>query len=251
MISHHAHLPTCLLALTLLIAPAASASVTIGADHYTFSNISQASTRGSSDTPYGSYSASGDTLSFQPSNFGVSSTNGTGIQFLDGSLLMMIDAKPGQSINQITANESGNFSLTTPSTGTAATAVSISSTFTLQVLAVDNTNITPFIVQSSGVFSPGHAFDIVNHPGQNQSWSGSNTIDLTAALRAHGIAHGQATSVVLVVDNSMLASSESDSTATISKKTFTLTPTPEPASFVLLALGSACLLLRRRKATLA
>src|SRR5262249_7106648 len=98
----------------------------------------------------------------------------------------------------------------------------------------------------------GGTYDFVNDPhGPAAQWNGMVTFDIDALLASQQIV-GQATKILLTLDNSLYATSEAGTFATIKKKDFegiTIivdTNVPEPASVAFVAVGGLALLARRK-----
>jgi hypothetical protein len=77
-------------------------------------------------------------------------------------------------------------------------------------------------------------------------WQGNLALDVTAALRANGIATGYATEVKLSMDNALTTQSEVGTSAEIYKTQTDIT-LPEPATISLLAAGMIFGAVRRKK----
>ena len=98
------------------------------------------------------------------------------------------------------------------------------------------------------------AWDFVNDPhGPAVLWSGSVAVDIDSLLATHNPPiTGQATKILLSLDNTLNATSETGTAALIKKKEFNGasiivdTNVPEPTSLALLAAGAVFVGSRRR-----
>lgn len=187
----------------------------------------------------------GNTLTFSPTNF-TASTSGGGIDITDGLLASMVMATGGAPILSVDLSEIGRYTLS--GIGTSATAAAVATPVFLTILQVDNADISPFTIQGLLNASPsGGTFDLVNDGGTNVPWSSSLTMDVAAAVAAHGLS-GNATKMQLTLDNTLVAASQAGSNALIGKDEVKITVnTPEPSSLVLAALGVVAALAGRTR----
>lgn len=208
---------------------------------YSFTNITESS--GTDAVPlYGAPAAFIIGLNFAPSNFNASSAGG--VDLTDGQLNYTVVAGPGApGIPQVSFAEGGTFSL--GGTGTAATSVSAGAVIHASVTEINGVSIAPIILASA---SSTATYDLIANPGAAQPWSLSATVNIAAQLAGLGYGPGQvATRVDVVIDNSLLAVSETLATASISKSDFGVTLTiPEPACLSLVGIAlAACGCVRR------
>lgn len=148
-----------------------------------------------------------DSLLIDPNSFGVQQNPGPGAHFLDSELQMMIMAREGGSVDMISFQEEGDYTLL----GSGKVEASIA--YFWQILEVDNTPITP--VSGSGTTS----FESTSN-GSGQIWDLSFNIDLNAGLAEAGLS-GTITKVGFNFDNSLTATADdSSSVAFIKKKQF-------------------------------
>lgn len=189
-----------------------------------------------------------DVLDFDPKGFVASGGSGAS-DLTDGQLNFAIMTLPGAGISSLMLGESGDFSLL--GTGTAATLLSAGVSAHIEILEVDGIALaTPITLFASSSVS----FDLVNNAGVLSPWSNSLFVDLGAALTGNNISYQLGvTKANVVIDDLLVAISESQSTALIAKKNFTITPTiegnpiPEPASLALFTLGAACVFRRSNR----
>jgi len=193
---------------------------------------------------------SGDSLDFNPVSFNASASGAAGTDTTEGVLTMMMMSHAGHFIDMIQFQEAGEFTIS----GLAGNAsVSVSATFTLDILEVDGVAIAPLNIVTPMVFSPsGGDFDLVSDgPGPlvNGIWTGDLMVDISQALIDNNILFvNGATKVSVSFDNTLMAQSEAGTSAFIAKKDVGgvgITVIPEPASLLLLAAGGFCMLGRR------
>ncbi len=186
----------------------------------------------------------GDFLDFNPTGFG-SSSSGVASDVTDGQLNMTIKAKDGQRIEMLTVREDGDLTLSGP-LGTAATYATIGAPVFLKITEVDGAAIAPIAVNGSLAFTNAGTWDIATDGTfTGAAFEGFLHIDLTAELRANGVATGYVTELDFAMDNTLSTGSESGTSALIVKKDLDI-DVPEPATLSLLALGGLGLLRRRR-----
>jgi len=212
----------------------------------------------STDPPplFGPPTPSNDSLSFNPVSFGASATGGgaTSVDITDGTLKSTLMTSGIKRIHKVTWNESGDYTIA-GGVGTTATGVSVGAAVFLQVIELDGVGVAPINLNGNLLFTPsGGTYDFVNDPhGPASPWSGTLTMDIDALLAAQSPPIvGQATKILLTMDNTLVATSENGTAATIKKKTsngvtiIVDTDVPEPASMALVALGGVALLVRRK-----
>jgi hypothetical protein len=197
---------------------------------------------------YGAPGIAGDSLTFNPTSFGATSSNGGAPDLTDGTLAMTIEAKPGFGVQQIMFAEAGDYTLA--GTGTSLTRASVSAPYFARIIEVDGVSVTPISLTGNFAFIPsGGTFELPTDPGVGVIWSGSATINIAAALAANNVS-GKATKVTYSMDNALYAQSEPGTVAFIKKKTLDglsiTVVVPEPATFTAIA-GVSALALRRRK----
>ena len=201
---------------------------------------------------FGPPTVTNDSLSFNPVSFGATATGAGGVDITDGSLKSTIMTVGSKRIHKVSFAEAGDYTFA-GSTGTTATAASVGAGFFLQVIELDGVGVAPIAINGNMAFTPsGGTFDFVNDPhGPAAIWNGTVNFDIDAALAAQNIT-GQATKILLSLDNTLLATSEAGTASIIKKKTFdgvsiiVDTNVPEPASMAFVALAGTALLIRRK-----
>ena len=180
--------------------------------------------------------AVGDVLLIDPDGFGVQINPGPGAAFIDSELEMIIMAKPGNSVDQISFIEEGDYSIV----GTGNVDASVA--FFWQIIEVDDTPITP-------VSGNGTADFTANTPITGGLWDVGFTVDLNNTLANAGMS-GTITKAVFRFDNSLTATAENDnSIAFIKKKQIggVRIMVPEPSGVLTLLIGLMGLLVRGRR----
>jgi hypothetical protein len=200
---------------------------------------------------FGAPTVSGDSLTFNPTSFGASATGAGGVDITDGTLASTLMTTGTKRIHKVSFAEAGDYTLA-GGAGTTATAASVGASFFLRVIELDGVGVAPINFSGNMTFSPsGGTYDFVNDPhGPAQIWNGTVTFDIDALLASQNVV-GQATKILLSLDNVLLAASEAGTFSTIKKKQFegvtvtVDTDVPEPTSIAFLALGGAVLIGRR------
>jgi len=237
----------------LIAAPAAAVPINYG--NYVGITVSYLQVMEDSVTDptplFGAPNLSGDTLDFNPVGFGASSTGGGAPDATDGNLAFMIEAKPGNILDEVVLSEAGDYTIF--GTGGVATQVTVSAPVFIDIVEVDGVSIDPIALALNMTFAPSDGdYDLFNDGvGFGVIWSGSLSVDLTQALIDAGESFiDGVTKVNVDLDNILTATSESGSSATIGKKDFkglSVTVIPEPSTVALLAAGLAALALRGRR----
>jgi len=242
---------------------------TYAGSNFTYNNITESDTIGSSTSGgplFGSPIGVGNALVFSPQNFVVSSNNGAGstgpgsIALEDGHLSTLITANGSATIDQITINEAGDYSLSGVAVPNDDTFAKVGGTVFLTILSL-NTNPSNFIpIQTSAnlVFTPhgggvnpnGGTYDLATDAGTGVIWTGTLGNSIDQAIMNAGYV-GNATEVLFTMDNTLTANSQANTSAFIEKKqadAVTLTTSvPEPLSTGWAALTALALLKRSRK----
>jgi hypothetical protein len=235
--------------------PVAGAQVNYGTHsgaNVNFLNVTE-DTGSSEPLPlFGAPIVGGDSLDFNPTGFDASSSGG-GSDITDVNLVMMITAKPGQSIESIVLSESGDTTLSgnvTP--GSVATASAVFADGVLDIHEVNFAGINHISVPFSFTFNPSGGTYFLGTDGGggpifHTQWSGTVTLPVEQILIANGIPGGGATKVSIDLDNILVGVSQSDTTSAIDKKDFSMRvvvdapdPTanvPEPTAIYLTMLG--------------
>jgi hypothetical protein len=191
---------------------------------------------------FGAPIVSGDSIDFNPVLFNAFSQFGSPpVDLTNGLLSFVLKAKPGFALNNVTFNEGGLTIVT--GTGTDNTYTKVSAVGFLNIYEVDHisTGINPVSTQFQMTFT--HRADglwelATDGLARPEVWTGSDFVDLDAVLTAAGVPFTfGATKVSVVLNNSLIASSESGSTAFIDKKDFgglSITVNiPEPSTAIL------------------
>ncbi len=225
---------------TLLITSTSQAAIVYG--DFSGTTVNYINVMEDDQNLFGAPIVTGDTITFSPVSFEVTSSGVMPPRLVDGTVGMIIDAKPGQSITGFSISEAGAFTLL--GTGTAATRVMVALTAVVNVLEVDGVAVPGGLpLADSMLFADFNLLD--DGTSFSTPWTNGGTIDIAALALNAGIT-GEVTKLSLVIGNSLVAMSESGSTSFIDKKAINgLSVTvPEPASLALVALGGL-LMLRR------
>lgn len=245
-------------ALSLAMLPSVqAASINYGnfnGNTVVYQNVTEAS--GTDPVPlFGAPIVTGDSIDFNPVLFNAFSQFGAPpVDLTNGLLSFMLQAKAGFAMNNISFNEGGLTVVT--GIGTDLTYTDVSADGFLNIHEVDHVGINTVTTQIHLTFS--HRADglwelVTDGLARPVVWTGSEFIDLDAVLTAANVpfAFG-ATKISVVLNNALIAQSESGTTAFIDKKDFgglTITVNiPEPSTVILAVacFGLLGLIVRRR-----
>jgi hypothetical protein len=167
-------------------------------------------------------------LDFDPTSFAATG-NGGSQDITDAQLNITLEAAPSVGITSISLFEAGDYTLA--GTGTTATQVLAGAILRAIVTQVDGVDVAPIDLLP---VNASVGFNLAANPGVVQPWSLGLSLDVASQLGA-----GQnATRIELVIDDQLLAFTESSSIAFIAKKDFRIDVTtamvPEPAALLLL-----------------
>jgi hypothetical protein len=197
---------------------------------YTFTNIVESSGTdavplyGAPDPPTGVPFG----INFTPDMF-TSSASGGVTDITDGQLNFSINAPaPSGGVTLIKFREGGTFALS--GTGTSATQALGGAILRATILEINGVAVAPINLAPS---SASVGFNLVTSPGQGL-WIISSTMNVAAQMAGLGFAPAQiATKVDVVINNSLVTTSQAASTANIAKNRFEISLTPEPHSMAL------------------
>lgn len=188
------------------------------------------------DTPplYGSPSAGiGNSMTFALPGFTASASNNNS-DITAGALEFTFDANPGKFIQTLSLFETGTYQILGDASVSAAGTLTLRYFDDLEQAFVTLAEPIQMVI-NSGV--PGTGFPVTD-PGTG-TWVGTALIDLNNL----GI---QTSHVIIAMDNSLIASADLGGSATISKDSLTINATvPEPASLVLMGLGTMMIARKR------
>jgi hypothetical protein len=181
-----------------------------------------------------------DTLDFNPVGFSASSTNG-GADLTDGNLAFMVRAKTGLGIANIQIDERGDVTLA--GLGNDTTFASVTANVFIDIVEVNGVGITPINLATQLTFAPsggtyGQGTDGGGGPLFNSAWTGNLFVDIQQELIDNAI-DGVATKISVNLDNTLVAISQTGTSALIAKKDHGIiirTNIPEPASLALASL---------------
>lgn len=205
---------------------------------------------------FGSPDVIGDTLDFDPINFGASSSGAQGAQAKDGQLNFTVMGLGQNGITTLRIQEAGDFTITAlpGQTAVASVAATVNISIThangvpLPAPCVSNGRRLVFTPTGSGGSPVGGSYASPLDNGTAVPFAGLLDIDIAALLASCGQA-GLATKVEIALDNALTANSAGGGAAIIKKKDFggvTIT-IPEPASMAsFAAMFVAAFALRRR-----
>jgi hypothetical protein len=198
---------------------------------------------------YGPPTVIANSITFSPPDFSAMSTNGGAPDITDGHLNTTIVGLGSTTLDQLDFSDAGDYTL--EGSGTSATSTSVAAPVILRVTALNGVAVNPIEFTANLTFTPtGGTFTLPGSAGTGVLWNGTLDFNLDSALAGAGYS-GQATSVIVDLDNTLTAFSQTGTVAFIEKKAFdgvTITPVPEPTCLGLLTLGGCSLLARRRRA---
>ncbi len=180
-----------------------------------------------------------DKLDFDPAGFAAQSLGGTP-DLTDVQLNFTVETVDGAGITSLLFTEGGDFSLFG---GTDLTKVIARMIVDVDILQVDGIDLLdPIQVQASATFSVDATMSIPSDP----FWSNAVLIEFGAVLSGEGISYDLGvTKAEVVVDDQLIAFSESGAISFIAKKDFMVGPgieldpnaLPEPSTLVMLCIG--------------
>ncbi len=180
--------------------------------------------------------AVGDVLLIDPDQFGVQKDPGPGADFIDSELEMVIMAKPGQSVDQISFSEEGDYTIV--GSGNVAATVA----FFWQITEVGGIPIAPVSGRGTADFS-------ASNPITGGLWDIDFTVDLNDSLANAGMS-GTITKATFRFDNTLTTTAaDENSIAFIKKKQIggVRVMVPEPSGVAILLTGLLGLLGYRRR----
>jgi hypothetical protein len=230
--------------------------------HVNYVNVTEDSGASEPLPLFGAPTVTGNSIDFNPVGFDATSS-GAGSDITVSNLVFQITAKTGSRIDTITLTEGGDTTLAgnvTP--GSMGTSSAAFASGVLDIHEVDFAGINHISVPFAMTFNPSGGTYFLGTDGGggpifHTQWSGSVTLDVDAILTANGIT-GDATRVSIDLNNTLVAVSQTGTSATIEKKDFggltvrvaavgAIPATiPEPASLTLAAFGVLAMLARRR-----
>ncbi len=205
---------------------------------------------------FGPPSVIGNVLDFDPKGFTASASMGT-TDLVDGQLNLTLMANQGSVLSSVAFSERGDYTLA--GAGTAATQVQFGlSIAAVTVLEVDGVALaSPVALDGASVSG---TKDLSSDSGILVPWALGLQYDVNAALNAAGVDfRNGATKLEFVIDDSLVALSESATIAYLAKKDFSIGVTtgtgtppgsvPEPAAALLIGGAWALLAAARRRAS--
>ncbi|MFV2066635.1 MAG: PEP-CTERM sorting domain-containing protein [Pirellulales bacterium] len=216
-------------------------------DTVRFLDVTEDSVTDPNTALYGAPTVTGNSLDFDPVSFNAFATGAGGLDLTDGTLSLVIEAKPGQGILSLVFNEAGDYTLL--GFGSDNTLASVRAPFFINILEVDGTPIQPINIQAVMEVAPDNGqYRLVEQGGgplQQGNWTGKLMVDVAQEITdaGHSFLRG-ATKLSVTLDNTLSALSEEGTSAFIAKKDFGGTSItviggeiPEPSTVVLLLAG--------------
>ncbi len=179
---------------------------------------------------YGAPSAgAGNVMMFPLPSFTASASDDAS-DLTGGAVEFTFDADPGKLIGTMSIFESGSYSVSQGGAVSAAGTLTVRYFDELAQAFVLLADPIHMVVSPGGIPAPGDMFP-VDGPGTG-TWLGAALIDFADL----GI---ETSSIIVAMDNTLVASALAGGSATISKDALTINTTiiPEPASLVLMGLG--------------
>ncbi len=197
---------------------------------YTFTNIVESSGTdavplyGAPDPPTGVPFG----ITFSPDNF-TSSSTGSVTDITDGQLNFTINAPASSGgVTLVKFTEGGSYELS--GTGTSATQALAGAIMRATILEINGVAVAPVVLAPT---SASVNFNLVSNPGIGD-WLISSTMNVAAQMAGLGFSPAQiATKVDIVINNSLVATSQAASMSDIAKMQFDITLIPEPGSMAL------------------
>lgn len=197
---------------------------------YTFTNIVESSGTdavplyGAPDPPTGVPFG----ITFSPDNF-TSSSTGSVTDITDGQLNFTVNAPtPSGGVKLVKFTEGGTYGLN--GTGTSATQALAGAIMRATILEINGVAVVPIVLAPT---SASVNFNLVSSPGAGV-WIISSTMNVAMQMAGLGFSPAQiATKVDIVINNSLVTTSQAASTSNIAKTRFDISLTPEPGSMAL------------------
>lgn len=185
-------------------------------------------------------------LDFNPIGFVAYGTNGTSDTTAGRIKTTLVSSLVGMRIDSLILNEAGDY--TKIGTGTPLTGVSAAAIIEATVTEINGVAVTPIVLV------PANAAVSFNLPGNAivSPWSLGAIFDLQSQLIGLGYtANDSATRIDVTLTNTLGATSEAGSSASIAKKDFRFdvqvaNVIPEPAALMLIGVAASALLALRR-----
>jgi hypothetical protein len=194
---------------------------------------------------FGAPTASGDSLDFSPNMFENECPSAGcvidpvlgGIQTIDDTLTLTIQANDGSFIDDILLTESGDTSLQSFVGALAASVVT--ATVFVDIFEIDGIPVNNINANVEMTFTQDGEFESNDEGYGTHIWDGSLLIDLDAIIAGEGQS-GQATRVEINLDNTLTAFAAAGATSRIEKKDIdglAITVVPESGTALLFGLG--------------
>ena len=219
--------------------PASAASISYGdfgpvPPGVTFEDVQESS--GTDPVPlFGAPTPFSVGLDFDPTSFAATASGGT-LDITDGQLNLTLTGSAGVSFSSLNLFESGDYTLA--GAGTTATQALAGAILRVTVTQINGVDVAPIALTP---VNASVGFNLAANPGVVQPWSLGIGFNIAGQLGPDQ----HATQVELVIDNQLLAFSESGSLAFIAKKDFGFRVETVPeASTVLLLLGALAIVPR-------